>query len=71
MVKLSRDKDMLKACFSLSQTERRLAWRAKREALEWQAKGHTLNYLDLVRQSDDYWRKAKWYLNRCRHYRSA
>lgn len=50
------------AAFDCSQALRRLAHRAKREALDWQAKNHTTNYRYWRLESDQLWRRAKWYL---------
>lgn len=55
-----------RAFFDLSQTQRRLAHRYKREALEWEARGHHANYAHCRTESDRLWRSAKWALNQAR-----
>jgi hypothetical protein len=50
------------AMFSLSQTQRRLAHRAKAEALKWESQGHTFNYHNMRQESDRLWRDAKYHL---------
>lgn len=54
------------ALFSLSQTQRRLAHRYKREALEWEAKGHHANFAHCRTEADRLWRQAKWHLEKAR-----
>jgi hypothetical protein len=51
-----------RAVFSLSQTQRRLAHRAKAEALKWERDGNTFNYNNLRQESDRLWRDAKFHL---------
>lgn len=58
------------AYFDLSQTLRRLAHRAKREALDWETQGHLNNYLSLRLESDQFWRKSKFYLRMAREWRA-
>lgn len=53
---------MFDALFSLSQTQRRLAHRAKREALEAEQTNHFNRYAFMRRESDRLWREAKWHL---------
>lgn len=55
-----------RAFFDLSQTQRRLAHRYKREALEWEARGHQANYDHCRTESDRLWRSAKWHLSQAR-----
>lgn len=57
------------AFLSTSQTHRRLAHRAKREAIQWEAQGHRTNYLSMRLESDRLWRSAKWNLNQARLWR--
>jgi hypothetical protein len=52
------DRAEFEAFFSLSQTQRRLAWRYKREALEWERQGHLRNYAHCRSESDRLWRAA-------------
>ena len=47
------------AFFSLSQTQRRLAHRCKREALHYEATGNHANYVYFRTESDRLW-KAAW-----------
>lgn len=53
---------MAEALFSLSQTQRRLAHEAKRNALAAQAKGKDSRFLQYRAESDRLWRAAKFYL---------
>lgn len=57
---------MFDALFSLSQTQRRLAHRAKREALEWEAKGNHRFYAELRAESNRLWKDAWWHLDAAR-----
>lgn len=50
------------AFLSLSQTQRRLAHRAKTEAMKWLSDGNTFNYHNLRQESDRLWRDAKYHL---------
>lgn len=54
------------AFFDLSQTQRRLAHRYRREALEWELRGHHANYAHCRTESDRLWRAAKWHLGQAR-----
>lgn len=55
-----------RAFFDCSQTLRRLAHRAKREALEWEARGHHANYAHCRTEADRLWRSAIWHLSQAR-----
>lgn len=57
---------MFDALFSLSQTQRRLAHRCKREALEWAAKGNHRFYAECRAESNRLWRDAWWHLDAAR-----
>ena len=62
---------MFDALFSLSQTQRRLAHRCKREALEWEAKGNRRFYAELKAESDRLWKDAWWHLAAARREKEA
>lgn len=51
------------ALFSLSQTQRRLSHRARREAQEAEKEGNRRWYIYWTCESDRLWRLAKWHLN--------
>lgn len=67
--KARNSRAMFDALFSLSQTQRRLAHRNKREALEWAAKGNQRFYAECQAESDRLWRESKWHLGKARQYR--
>lgn len=52
-----------RASLHCSQTLRRLAHELKREAQDWERKGHLKNYRDCRAESDRLWDRSKWYLN--------
>lgn len=54
------------AFFDLSQTQRRLAHRYRREALEWELRGHHANYAHCRTEANRLWREAKWHLEQAR-----
>ena len=54
--------------FSLSQTQRRLAHRYRKEALEAEANGNRALYLYCRTESDRLWRNAKRHLKAVRKY---
>jgi hypothetical protein len=67
-----RDSPLLRtsqAYLSLAMTQRRLAHRAKREAIKWREQGHWLNFHDLAQQSDKFWREAKFHLEQAKNWR--
>ncbi len=55
-----------KAWFSLSQTQRWLAHRYRREAFDWEAKGNHANFSTCMAESRRLWREAKWHLRQAR-----
>lgn len=57
---------MFDALFSLSQTQRRLAHRAKREALDAEERGQLTRYTFMRREADRLWNEAKWHLWRAK-----
>ena len=61
--------EMASAYFSLSQTQRRLAHRYKREALEWEARGHMANWADCKLECRRLWGSAKFNLLQARNVR--
>lgn len=62
----SNRRAMFKALFSLSQTQRRLAHRAKREALDAEQRGQLARYTFMRREADRLWNEARWHLWRAR-----
>ncbi len=50
------------AYLSLSQTMRRLAHSARREALKWEAEGNLKHYTTMRHECDRLWDAAKFYL---------
>lgn len=66
MVPMLPREQTARSYLSLSQSLRRLAHRAKREALDWEAQGHHANYVNMRLESDQCWRRAKFYLNQAR-----
>jgi hypothetical protein len=54
------------ALFSLSQTQRRLAHRVRREAMGWEAKGNYQNFANCMLEGRRLWTEAKWHLERAR-----
>lgn len=62
---------MFEALFSLSQTQRRLSHRQRRDALQYVADGNLRLYGLCMVASTRYWTDAKWHLNKARDYRAA
>lgn len=58
--------DTATAQFRLSQTQRRLAHRLRRDALKWEAEGNHRNYASCILEARRLWRDAKWHLERAR-----
>jgi len=52
--------------FSLSQTLRRLAHAARREAQAWEAQGKYQKFADAMLEGRRLWRDAKWHLERAK-----
>lgn len=59
------------AFLSLSQSQRRLAHRAKREALAAEAEGKLHWYRHFRSESDRLWKSAWWNLRQARYWRHA
>ena len=55
-----------RALFSLSQTQRRLAHKIRREAFDWEAAGHYQNFASCMLEGRRLWKEAKWHLSRAR-----
>lgn len=51
------------AWFSLSQTQRRLSWRARREALQAERENNHARYAHYATEARRLWREAKTHLN--------
>lgn len=54
------------AYFKLSQTQRRLAHAARREAFDWEARGHYQNFASCMLEGRRLWKDAKWHLGRAK-----
>lgn len=54
------------AYFKLSQTQRRLAHAARREAFDWEARGNYQNFASCMLEGRRLWREAKWHLSRAK-----
>lgn len=54
------------AYFKLSQTQRRLAHAARREAQDWEAQGKYQKFADTMLEARRLWREAKWHLERAK-----
>jgi hypothetical protein len=59
--------DVASALFSLSQTQRRLAHIARREALAHEAADDYRRYAVAAMEARRLWREAKWHLRQSRH----
>lgn len=55
-----------RALFSLSQTQRRLAHQIRREAFDWEARGHYQNFASCMLEGRRLWKEAKWHLQNAR-----
>jgi hypothetical protein len=55
-----------RALFDLSQTQRRLAHIARREAFDWEAKGNYQNFASCMLEGRRLWKDAKWHLERAK-----
>lgn len=58
--------DTARALFSLSQTQRRLAHRIRREAFEWEKRGNYQNFASCMLEGRRLWREAIWHLQRAK-----
>ncbi|MGY2995486.1 hypothetical protein [Mesorhizobium sp. URHB0026] len=54
------------AYFNLSQTQRRLAHEVRREAFDWEARGHYQNFASCMLEGRRLWRDSIWHLQRAR-----
>lgn len=57
-----------RALLSLSQTQRRLAWKYRNWALEAESAGKLDDYRKWRAESDRLWSGAKWHLNKAREH---
>lgn len=55
-----------RALFNLSQTQRRLAHAARREAFDWEAAGNYQNFASCMLEGRRLWTEAKWHLERAK-----
>lgn len=58
--------DTALAYFKLSQTQRRLAHAARREAFGWEARGNYQNFASCMLEGRRLWREALWHLERAK-----